>query len=369
MTTGRHELSTAGGNLGRRRRNRVTPSDSGTTSTTVVIQIPCYNEAATLGETLADLPKTLPGVSRIVVLVVDDGSTDGTAQVALKGGADYVVRHRQNRGLARAFTTGLSASLALGADIIVNTDADHQYPGRYIPSLIAPALGGKADLVIGDRQLGQNTHFSPLKRILEKAGSWVIRLLSQTDAPDAASGFRAYTRYAALRLQVHNDYSYTLETLIQAGRQRMATAHVPIDTNPTLRPSRLHRGVLNFIWRQGGTIIRSYVLYRPLQSFLLLGIPFILVGGALIGRFLFYYITGNSGIARFIQSVSIGGTLFLFGIFLVFLGLLGDAVRANRAVSEEILIRLRDRQMTGPRESKDIDGSEIFRRPSDREGH
>ncbi len=311
-------------------------------SKTLLIQIPCFNEAETLAETISDLPRSLPGVARIIILVVDDGSTDNTTQVALTCGVDYVVRHRRNRGLAQAFMTGLNTSIALGADIIVNTDADHQYPGKYIQELLGPILSSAVDLVIGDRQSATNVHFSFIKRLLENLGSWVMRRLSQTDAPDAASGFRAYSRYAALRLQVHNNYSYTLETLIQAGRERMAIAHIPIQTNPSLRPSRLHSGILNFIWRQSGTIIRSYVLYQPLQSFFLLGIPFILAGGFLIGRFLFFYFVRDAGIGRYVQSVSIGGTLTVFGIFMVFLGLLGDAMRANRQMMQEVLCRLRD---------------------------
>ncbi len=251
----------------------------------LVIQIPCYNEEKTLVETIADLPRSLPGVNSVTILVVDDGSSDNTTQVALENGADYVVRHRQNRGLARAFMTGLSTALAMGADIIVNTDADRQYPGKYIRDLIAPILAGKADLVIGDRQPGTNVHFSLVKQKLEVLGSWGIRLLSQTDAPDAPSGFRAYSRYAALRIQVYNNYSYTLETLIQAGRDRMAIAHIPIETNPALRPSRLHKGILHFIWQQSGVIIRSYILYQPLKSFFIAGIPFLVVGGGLILRF------------------------------------------------------------------------------------
>lgn len=297
--------------------------------TKLIIQIPCYNESQTLAETIADLPKTIPGISRIRILVVDDGSTDDTTQIALKSGADYVIRHRRNRGLAQSFMTGLNAALALGADVIVNTDADHQYPGRYIPDLVAPIISGAADLVIGDRQPGTNIHFSPIKQMLEKLGSWVIRRLSQTDAPDAPSGFRAYSRYTALRIQVYNSYSYTLETLIQAGKERMAIAHIPIETNPALRPSRLHKGILNFIWRQSGTIIRSYILYQPLKTFLLLGIPFLLGGGFLLARFLFFYFLGEAGVGRYGQSVSIGGTLTMFGMILILMGLLGDAVRAN----------------------------------------
>ena len=332
----------------------------------LVIQIPCFDEAETLPETIADLPRTLPGVSQVIILVVDDGSRDDTSQAALRSGADYVVRHRRNRGLAQAFMTGLDTALALGADVVVNTDADHQYPGRYIPELIAPVLEGTADLVIGDRQPGQNVHFSPFKRLLERLGSWVIRALSRTDAPDAASGFRAYSRYAALRMQVHNSYSYTLETLIQAGRERMAIAHVPIHTNAPLRPSRLHGGIFNFIWRQSGTIIRAYVLYQPLQSFLLLGIPCLLAGIFLIARYLYFYLAGDSGLGRHIQSVSVGGTLALFGLLLVLMGLLGDAMRANRRMMQEILSRLRQRG-EGPADSPamDVDGTTLIRRNGD----
>jgi glycosyltransferase involved in cell wall biosynthesis len=309
--------------------------------TTLIVQIPCYNEAETLGETLADIPRNIPGISEVKVLVIDDGSTDDTIHTAFSHGADYVIRHRRNRGLARAFMTGVTTALTLGADIIINTDADHQYPGHYIPQLVEPILQGKADLVIADRQAGRNIHFSPIKRVFQVIGSWVIRKVSNTDAPDAPSGFRAYSRYAALRMQVYNAFSYTLETLIQAGKQRMAIAHVVIQTNPHLRPSRLHKGIFNFIWQQAGTIIRSYVLYQPLKSFVALGMPFLAAGLFLLGRFLYFYMEGIGG-SRYIQSVSIGGTLFVFGMLLVFLGLLGDALRANRQIMEEVLIRLRD---------------------------
>ncbi len=309
---------------------------------TLVIQIPCYNEAQVLAKTLADLPREVPGVDRILVLVVNDGSSDDTERVALENGAHYVLRHRRNRGLANAFLSGLQAALALGADVIVNTDADNQYPGRYIAEMVAPIVAGEADMVIGDRQPGKNQHFSPLKRRLEELGSWVIRRLSQTDAPDSVSGFRAFSRYAALRTQVYNSYSYTLETLILAGQARMNIQHLVIDTNPSYRPSRLHRGILNFMWRQGGVIIRSYVLYKPLQTFLRLGIPFGLAGLFLILRFLYFYLIGDTGVGRHIQSITIGGTLLVFSLLLVMLGLLGDAVRANRRTMEEIMLRLRD---------------------------
>jgi len=329
--------------------------------TRLFVQIPCYNEAETLSGTILDIPRSIPSIKEVVVLVVDDGSNDNTAQVALNCGADYVVRHRSNRGLAQAFMTGLTAALALGADIIVNTDADHQYPGRHIPDLVAPILSGSADLVIGDRKPGTNVHFSPIKRLLELLGSWVVRTLSQTDAPDAPSGFRAYSRFAALRMHVYNNYSYTLETLIQAGKERMSIAHIPIDTNPALRPSRLHKGIPNFLWKQSGAIVRSYVLYQPLRSFFLVGIPFLLAGGFLIIRFLYFYFTGDTGIGRHLQSLSVGGTLSIFGLFLLILGLLGDAVRANRKMMEEILVQLRGKTpMATDNGDFEIDGNPVI---------
>lgn len=330
--------------------------------TKLAIQIPCYNEAQTLADTLADLPETVPGISEIFILVIDDGSSDDTVQVALESGADYVVRHLKNRGLAQAFMTGITTALALGADIIVNTDADNQYPGNYIVDLVNPILNGEADLVIGDRKPGTNIHFSPIKRLLETFGSWVIRLISRTDVPDAPSGFRAYSRFAALKIHVNNKYSYTLETLIQAGRERLALAHIPVNTNPAVRPSRLHKGILNFIWRQSGAIIRSYVIYQPLKFFVLLGAPFFLFGMSLIIRFLYFYFTGSSGSTRYLQSVSIGGTFTIFGVLLIFLGLLGDAIRANRKMLEEILSQLRDKSQTEPSAEKIIlNGTQILR--------
>ena len=311
---------------------------------TLVVQIPCYNEAQSLPGTIAALPRSLPGVHRIIVLVIDDGSTDNTTDVAFRSGAHYVARHLRNRGLGVAFLTGIVTALALGADIIVNTDGDNQYPGHYLGDLIAPILADAADVVIGDRQLAANVHFSPVKRLLERLGSAVVGFLSATVALDAACGFRAYSRYAALRLQTYNSYSYTLETLIQAGRERMAIAHVPILTNASVRPSRLHSGIFSFLWHQGGAIIRSYLLYQPLRTFLTAGLPFLLVGAILIARFMFLYIRGESALGRYVQSLSIGGTAALFGLLLIFMGLLADAMRANRRIMQEILAHLRGEQ-------------------------
>ncbi len=307
----------------------------------LVIQIPAYNEAEHLPVVLAELPRQLPGIDEILVVVIDDGSDDGTAKVALEYGADFVMRHRRNRGLSKAFIDGIQFGLALGADIIVNTDADNQYPGSQIDKLIQPILEDEADLVIGDRQTLDNKNFSPFKRFMEHMGSSVIRRVSNTTVPDTVSGFRAFSRYAALRLQVYNPYSYTLETLIQAGKGLMKIVHVPIDTNPATRASRLHKGMFNFIWRQGGAIIRSYVLYQPLRTFVSIGSLLLLAGLILLGRFLVSYLFFEQG-SRYIQSVSIGGTLLTAGITLTMFGFLGDAMRANRQISEENMIHQRD---------------------------
>ncbi len=328
--------------------------------TKLVIQIPAYNEAQTLPEVLAEIPRQYEGVDEVMVLVIDDGSTDGTARVALEHGADMVIRHRRNRGLSRAFISGIQLALALGADLIVNTDADNQYPGSEIPRLIKPVLRGEADMVIGDRQPQINRNFSPFKRMMEALGSWVVRKVSSTDAPDAVSGFRAYSRSAALPLQVYNPYSYTLETLVQAGKNRWKLAHIPVKTNPSLRTSRLHKGMFHFIWHQGGAVIRSYVMYQPLRTFISTGLVFLLPGLALLLRFLIlYFVTNTAG--RYLQSVSIGGTLTIAGIVLIIIGFLGDSTRANRQLSEEVLIYQRDsRHISDPAELRDFQGLPVY---------
>jgi glycosyltransferase involved in cell wall biosynthesis len=338
--------------------------------TKLVIQIPAYNESQNLSNVLKEIPRTIDGVDQVSILVIDDGSTDNTTDVALQNGADYVVRHRNNRGLSNTFMTGIRTSLSLGADIIVNTDADNQYPGEYIRVLVNPIIEGSADMVIANRMPMNNKNFSPIKQQLEALGSWFIRLISGTDAPDAPSGFRAYSRYAALRIQVYNPYSYTLETLIQAGKEQLKITHIPIETNPAVRPSRLHKGVLNFIWHQSGAIVRSYFLYQPLRTFGMMGIPFLLIGFGLVLRFIILYLMGDSGIGRYIQSVSIGGTSLIFGFTLLSLGILGDGLRANRQILQEILVQIRDKKnLISENDVEEILGSPIIRSDTNRENN
>ena len=326
----------------------------------LVIQIPAFNESHTIASVIKDLPKSIPGIKNIVIQVIDDGSKDTTSETALKAGSDYVVRHPKNLGLSRAFMSGINHALQLGADIIVNTDADSQYPGNQIASLVKPIVAGKADVVIGDRLPGKNQHFPFYKRFLQVIGSWFVSFLSGKRSPDATSGFRAYSRYAALRLQVFNEFSYTLETIIQCNREQIRIKYVPILTNPAVRPSRLHKGLFNFLFKQGGTIIRSIILYRPIRAAMIIGSPAILAGMILILRFLFVYITGGSNYLRYLQSVSIGGTLFLFGILVYIFGFLGDGLRTNMRMMQEVLIRMRNNPNVLPNQT--YDNLEVFSR-------
>ncbi len=307
----------------------------------LVIQIPCWNEAETLPQVLAELPREIPGVDCIETLVIDDGSTDDTAAVAQNLGVNHIVRHAHNMGLARAFQSGLDASLALGADIIVNTDGDNQYPGRYISSLIALILSQEADLVIGDRQTGMIEHFSPIKKILQRWGTWVVRLASGTCVSDAPSGFRAYSRETAFRLNVQTNYTYTLETIIQAGKKGLKIASVPIEVNPQFRKSRLIRNNWSYVKHQAATILRLYTFYEPLRTFLYLSSPFFTAGLVLLGRFAYYYLAGDRGIGRYLQSLFIGGTSVVIGILIAILGVLADLGAANRKLTEEILYQIK----------------------------
>ncbi len=308
----------------------------------LVIQIPCFDEAETLPETLAELPMQIPGIDCIEVLVVDDGSKDRTVAVAEELGVDHIVQHRQNLGLARSFQDGIEASLFQGADIIVNTDADNQYPGRFIIDLVAPIVAGEADMVIGDRQIDEITHFSPLKRLLQKTGSWLVRTASETDVPDAPSGFRAYSKETALRLNILTRYSYTLETIIQAGKLGLTIVSVPVEINPPARPSRLQRNMWHFIKAQAGTIMRLYAFYEPLRTFTYLALPFLLLGLGSWIRFLYFYLQNIGG---HIQSLTIGTGLFLVGILILLFGIQADISSKHRQLTQEALYRLKKMEL------------------------
>jgi glycosyltransferase involved in cell wall biosynthesis len=306
----------------------------------LIVQIPCYNEEQTLPRTVADIPRQIEGIDRVEVLVIDDGSTDGTANVARQLGVDHLVRHTRNKGLASAFRTGLGVCLRLNADIIVNTDADNQYPGDEIANLIRPILEGRADVVVGDRQTRSLKHFSTGKRTLQALGSFVVRRLSDTEVPDAVSGFRALSREAALRINIVSSFSYTIEMLIQAGKKQLAVTSVPIQVNPQSRPSRLFRSVPHFIAQSVATMIRTYTIYKPLRVFTLLGLALVLLGLAPVARFLYFYFTGDGG--GHIQSLVLAAVLLVTGFFTLLVGILADLIASNRKLIEMILERQRE---------------------------
>jgi len=315
----------------------------------LIIQIPCLNEAQTLPATLADLPKSIAGVDAVEVLVIDDGSRDGTADVARACGVDHIVRLRRNKGLAAAFQAGLDASLKAGADFIVNTDADNQYAGQDIPKLIAPLLRGEADMVIGDRNIAELRHMSWRKRQLQALGSWVVRQVSSTSVPDTTSGFRAYTRDTALRMTIVSEFSYTLESIIQAGKKRMAIAHVPVSVNPRTRPSRLFDSVFSYIKRSGATVVRIYAMYEPLKVFTYLGGAISLAGVAGFVRFFYYYLNGLA--SRHIASLVASGMFVTLGFLVLVIGLLADVISGNRKLLEDLVYRVRTLE-TPPRETE-----------------
>jgi glycosyltransferase involved in cell wall biosynthesis len=314
---------------------------SRTIVTKLVIQIPCLNEAKTLPATLADLPKSVPGIDRIEVLVIDDGSRDGTSDVARACGVDHIVRLRRNKGLAAAFVAGIDASLKAGADFIVNTDADNQYAGKEIPRLLAPLLAGDADICIGDRNIAEVQHMSWRKRQLQRLGSWVVRQVSGTTVPDTTSGFRAYTREAALRMTIVSEFSYTLESIIQAGKKRMAIAHVPVETNPRTRESRLFDSVFSYVKRSSATIARIYTMYEPLKVFTYIGLALFAPGLLLSMRFLYAYFTDFTGGGRYVQSLIISAVLMIVGFQVLLIGLLADVISANRKLLEDLVYRIR----------------------------
>jgi len=300
----------------------------------LVIQIPCYNEAETLALALAELPRKVPGFDSVEWLVIDDGSTDDTVKVAEENGVDHIVRHTRNQGLARAFMTGINACLRLGADCIVNTDADNQYNADDIPLLVAPIVEGRSDIVVGARPIETIEHFSPAKRFLQIMGSWVVRIASKTDIPDAPSGFRAMSRSAAQRIIVFNDYTYTLETIIQAGQKNMAITSVPVRVNEDLRPSRLLKGVPSYIRHGIATIVRIFVIYRPFRFFGWIGAVFFGLGFLIGVRFIWFYVNGQGG--GHVQSLILSSVLLGMGFQTFLVAFVADLLSANRKLSEEV---------------------------------
>jgi glycosyltransferase involved in cell wall biosynthesis len=318
----------------------------------LIIQIPCLNEAATLPATLADLPSAIPGIDVIETLVIDDGSRDGTADVARAHGVTHIVRLTRNKGLAAAFVAGIDASLKQGADFIVNTDADNQYSGREIPKLLDPLLRAEADIVIGDRNIAELQHMSWQKRQLQRLGSWVVRQVSNTTVPDTTSGFRAYTREAALRMTIVSEFSYTLESIIQAGKKRMAIAHVAVATNPRTRESRLFDSVFGYIKRSAATIVRIYAMYEPLKVFTYIGALVFGLGLIPAVRFLYIYVTDYTGRGAYVQSLIFSAVLMIVGFQVLLIGLLADVISANRKLLEELVYRVRRLEMFDGREEQ-----------------
>jgi glycosyltransferase involved in cell wall biosynthesis len=323
----------------------------------LIIQIPCLNEADTLPATVADLPRTVPGIDVVETLVIDDGSRDGTAEVAASVGVTHVIGFRQRKGLAAAFMAGIDASLRHGADFIVNTDADNQYAGRDIPRLLEPLLLGEADIVVGDRNIRDLAQMSWFRKLLQRLGSWAVRLVSATKVPDTTSGFRAYTREAALRMTIVSDFSYTLESLIQAGKQKMAVTHVAIGTNPRTRPSRLFDNVLSYIKRSTATLVRIYTMYEPLKVFTYIGSAIFLAGFAISARFLYYYLFTHDSAGK-VQSLILSAVLMIVGFQVVLIGLVADVISGTRKLLEDLLYRVR-RMELGSRDVSD---------PNDRPG-
>ena len=312
----------------------------------LIIQIPCFNEAEILPKTLSQLPKEIPGIDQVEILVVDDGSKDDTADVAREQGADHIVHLPRHYGLAQAYARGLDACLRLGADIVVNTDADNQYPAEYIEKLVRPILEGKAEMVIGDRGVRSVEHFPIHKRLLQALGSRVVSATAGFTIPDATSGFRAITRQVAMETMVLSNYSYTLETLIQAGAKRVRVDFVPIKTNPPERPSRLFQSIRNYLVNSSVTIMRSFTMYRALRIFTVISLIMLLIGTAIGGRFVYFYITGEGG--GMVQSLILAAVFLIVGFITFLIGLIADLVSFNRKILEEVLVRLRKRDAANP---------------------
>jgi len=314
----------------------------------LIIQIPCFNEQDSLPITLAELPKSAEGFDVVEWLIIDDGSTDSTVEVARRLGVDHVVRMKKNSGLAKVFMAGVDACLRLGADVIVNTDADNQYCAADIPLLLQPILEGRADIVIGERPIADIPHFSPVKKLLQRLGSWAVRVASDTEVPDAPSGFRAMTRSAALRLNVLSEYTYTIETIIQAGRVGMSVVSVPVRVNEDLRPSRLVKSIGSYVRRSLVTIARVFMLYKPMRFFMVPGIVFFAMGTLLGMRFLYLFVMGQG--QGNVQSLILTAILVLIGVQLILFGLIADLLGSNRKLLEDIQWRVRRVELETERE-------------------
>ena len=310
----------------------------------LIIQIPCFNEAEQLPETLADLPRQIKGVDSLEWLIIDDGSSDATVEVARELGVHHVVRLTNNKGLAAAFQAGLDACLKLGADIVVNTDADNQYRGEDIPKLVEPILAGQADMVVGDRETHQIEHFSPLKKRLQRLGSAVVRRASGTGVPDATSGFRAYNREAALQIQVVSKFTYTLESLIQAGKMLVAVEHTPIRTNPQTRESRLFPSMWAYVRRNAVSIFRIYALYEPMRVFFIAAAAVLVPATLIWARFLYFFFSGEG--EGHVQSLILGSTLLVVAVQLAALGVIGDIMAGSRVIQQRALERIRRVELT-----------------------
>lgn len=314
----------------------------------LIVQIPCHDEAASIAETIAGIPKTVAGFDRVELLLIDDGCTDDTVAIALRAGVDHVVRQPTKQGLARTFMHGIDASLREGADVIVNLDGDNQYDASCIPDLVRPLLEKRAEIVVGDRDLASVRHFPFTKRALSRLGSWVVGVAATTRIPDSASGFRAFSRSAALRLVVQNDFTYTHETLIQASQRRMAVVHVPITVRPTPRASRLSRSTTTYVTSSADTIVRAYTTYRPLHFFLACGALLATPGVAIGVRFLWFYFT--DGGAGHVQSLLLATLLVILGFQTAMMGVLADVVAGNRRLLEEVLWRTRTLEIESSRQ-------------------
>ncbi len=305
----------------------------------LIVQIPCYNEEETLPQTFADIPKQIEGIDEVEVLIIDDGSTDKTVEVAKRIGVNHIVRNSKNKGLARTFQAGIDACLRLGADIIVNTDGDNQYRGEDISKLIQPILAGKAEIVIGDRQTDKIPHFSKSKKKMQKIGSFIVRVLSETTVPDVVSGFRAFERSAAMQMNIVSPFSYTIETVIQAGKKHLAVDSVPIGTNAKTRDSRLFKSIPQFVKNQITTIVRMYTMYQPLRVFFYVGSLMILLGLIPSIRFIYYFLAGAG--AGHIQSLIFAAIMFITGFQVLMIGLVADVIGFNRKLIEETLLRVK----------------------------